>query len=94
LVSHETASSSAECSRDKPPFSFVRGQDSTDLLLIALNGYNNNVIFYVTVRHLYWNICQVLFGYGWHCKSCVKMNAACWRFLSILSGITRKSLYF
>jgi len=27
--SHETASSSAECSRDKPPFSFVRGQDST-----------------------------------------------------------------
>jgi len=24
-----TASSSAECSRDKPPFSFVRGQDST-----------------------------------------------------------------
>ena len=29
LVSHETASSSAECSRDKPPFSFVRGQDST-----------------------------------------------------------------
>jgi len=30
LVSHETASSSAECSRDKPPFSFVRGQDSTN----------------------------------------------------------------
>ena len=29
LVSHETASLSAECSRDKPPFSFVRGQDST-----------------------------------------------------------------
>jgi len=29
LISHETASSSAECSRDKPPFSFVRGQDST-----------------------------------------------------------------
>ena len=29
MVSHETASSSAECSRDKPPFSFVRGQDST-----------------------------------------------------------------
>ena len=29
LVSHETASSSAECSRDKPPFSFDRGQDST-----------------------------------------------------------------
>jgi len=28
-VSHETASSSAECRRDKPPFSFVRGQDST-----------------------------------------------------------------
>ena len=27
--SHETASSSAECSRDKPPFSFVRGQDTT-----------------------------------------------------------------
>ena len=29
LVSHETASLSAECSRDKLPFSFVRGQDST-----------------------------------------------------------------
>ena len=29
LVSQETASSSAECSRDKPLFSFVRGQDST-----------------------------------------------------------------
>ena len=29
LVGHETASSSAECSRDKPPFSFVRGQDLT-----------------------------------------------------------------
>jgi len=29
LVSHKTASSSAECSRDKLPFSFVRGQDST-----------------------------------------------------------------
>ena len=28
-VSHETASSSAECSRDRTPFSFVRGQDST-----------------------------------------------------------------
>jgi len=29
LVSHETASSSAKCSWDKPPFSFVRGQDLT-----------------------------------------------------------------
>ena len=29
LSSHETVSSSAECSRDKPPFSFVSGQDST-----------------------------------------------------------------
>ena len=29
LVSHETASSSTECSRDKPPFSFVRWHDST-----------------------------------------------------------------
>jgi len=29
LVSHETASSFAECSWDKPPFSFVREQDST-----------------------------------------------------------------
>jgi len=28
-VSHETVSSSAECSRDKSPFSFLRGQDST-----------------------------------------------------------------
>jgi len=29
VVSHKTASLSAECSRDKLPFSFVRGQDST-----------------------------------------------------------------
>ena len=29
LVSHKTASSSTECSRDKPSFSFVRGQEST-----------------------------------------------------------------
>ena len=29
MVSHKTASSSGECSRDKPPFSFIRGQDST-----------------------------------------------------------------
>ena len=29
LVSQETAFSYAECSRNKPPFSFVRGQDST-----------------------------------------------------------------
>jgi len=29
MISHETPSSSAECSRDKPSFSFVRGQDST-----------------------------------------------------------------
>ena len=29
LVSHKTVSSSAECSQDKPPFSFVRGQDLT-----------------------------------------------------------------
>jgi len=29
LVSQETASLFAECSLDKPPFSFVRGQDST-----------------------------------------------------------------
>ena len=40
LVSHETASTSAECSRDKPPFSFVRGQDSTlwDIVLVSPQG--------------------------------------------------------
>jgi len=36
VVSHETASSSAECSRDKPPFRFVRGQDSVDIAKNAL----------------------------------------------------------
>jgi len=29
MVSQETASSSAECSRDKPPFNFFRGFDNT-----------------------------------------------------------------
>ena len=29
VLYHKTASSSAECSRDKPPFSFVLGEDST-----------------------------------------------------------------
>ena len=40
LVSHETASSSAECSQDKPPFSFVRGQDSTmwNIVLVSPQG--------------------------------------------------------
>jgi len=43
LVSHETASSSAECSRDKPPFSFVRGQDSTmwDIVWVSLQGHRS-----------------------------------------------------
>jgi len=40
LVSQETVSSSAECSRDKPPFSVVRGQDLTmcDIILVSLQG--------------------------------------------------------
>jgi len=43
LVSHETASSSAECSRDKPPFSFVRGQDSTmwDIVWVSPHGHRS-----------------------------------------------------
>ena len=46
LVSHETASSSsssAECSRDKPPFSFVRGHDSTmwDIVWISPQGHRS-----------------------------------------------------
>ena len=43
MVSHETASSSAECSRDKPPFSFVRGQDSTmwDIVWISPEGHRS-----------------------------------------------------
>ena len=43
LVSHETSSSSAECSRDKPPFSFVRGQDSTvwDIVWISPQGHRS-----------------------------------------------------
>ena len=43
LVSHETASSSAECSRDKLPFSFVRGQDSTmwDMVMVSAQGHRS-----------------------------------------------------
>jgi len=43
LVSHETASSSAECSRDKPPFSFVREQDSTmwDIVWVSPQGHRS-----------------------------------------------------
>jgi len=40
---HETASSSAECSRDKPPFGFVRGQDSTmwDIVWVSPQGHRS-----------------------------------------------------
>jgi len=43
LVSHETASSSAKCSRDKPPFSVVRGQDSTvwDIVWVSPQGHRS-----------------------------------------------------
>jgi len=43
VVSHETASSSAECSRDKPLFSFVRGQDSTmwDIVWVSPQGHRS-----------------------------------------------------
>jgi len=43
LVSHETSSSSAECSRDKPPFSFVRGQDLTmwDIVWVSPQGHRS-----------------------------------------------------
>ena len=43
LVSHETTSSSAECSRDKPPFSFVRGQHSTmwDIVWVSPQGHRS-----------------------------------------------------
>ena len=46
LVSHETASSSAECSRDKPPFSFVRGQDSTmwNIIWISPQGHRSTAV--------------------------------------------------
>ena len=42
VVSHETASSPTECSRDKP-FSFVRGQDSTmwDIVWVLPQGHNS-----------------------------------------------------
>ena len=38
-----TASSSAECSRDKPPFSFVREQDSTmwDIVWVSPQGHRS-----------------------------------------------------
>jgi len=40
LVSQETASSSAECSRDTPPFSFVRRKDLTmwDIIWVSPQG--------------------------------------------------------
>jgi len=43
LVSWETASSSAQCTRDKPPFSFVRGQDSTtwDIVWVSPQGHRS-----------------------------------------------------
>jgi len=43
LVSHETASSSAECSGDKLPFSFVRGQDLTmwDIVWVSPQGHRS-----------------------------------------------------
>jgi len=41
LVSHKKASSSAECSRDKPPFSFVRGQDSTMWDMVSPQGHRS-----------------------------------------------------
>ena len=43
INSHETASSSAECSRDKPPFSFVREQDLTmwDIVWVSPQGHRS-----------------------------------------------------
>jgi len=43
IGSHETASLSAECSRDKPPFSFVRGQDLTmwDIVWVSPQGHRS-----------------------------------------------------
>jgi len=43
LVSQETASSSAEYSRDKPPLSFVRGQNSTmwDIVWVSPQGHRS-----------------------------------------------------
>jgi len=43
LASHETASSSTEWSRDKPPFSFVRGHDFTmwDIVWVSLQGHRS-----------------------------------------------------
>jgi len=48
MVSQETVSSSAECSQDKAPFSFVRGQDSTvwDIVMVSLQGHRS-----VSVSH-------------------------------------------
>jgi len=43
MISHETASSSAECGRDKPPFSSVRGQNSTmwDIVWVSPQGHRS-----------------------------------------------------
>ena len=42
-INYETASASAECSRDKRPFSFVRGQDSTmsDTIWVSPQGHRS-----------------------------------------------------
>ena len=54
LVSHETASLSAECSRDKSPFSFVRGQDSTmwNIVWVSPQGHRS-----VSISR-YWHCCD------------------------------------
>jgi len=48
FISQEAASSSAECSLDKPPVSFVRGQDSTmwGIVWVSLQGHRS-----VSVHH-------------------------------------------
>ena len=50
VVTLETASSSVECSRDKPPFSFVRGQDLTmwDIVWVSPQGHRSVSVSSVT----------------------------------------------
>ena len=45
MVSHEIASSSTERSRDKPPFSFVRGQDSTMWNIVWVSPQGHRSVF-------------------------------------------------
>jgi len=65
LVSHETPSSSAECSWDKPPFNFIRGQDSTMWGIIRVRRKNTDQCLKVTISFCRHHSVPVLYKNGW-----------------------------